>query len=513
MAALTFKVGGDTSGLKRALGGAKGMLTSLANSAKGLALGGLATGAAGATAAMVGMKKALDLGGRLSDVAANTGLLAGEALVLEQALREAGISGEKLQPTIQKMQKSIVEAGDGLKTPMRAFEALGLSLGELQGMKPGEQFTAIQNALAGISDPAERSARAMQIFGRSGGELGALFSNPDALRNASDAVGSQAEILTKGAASFDRSADILGNIGAKLSGFFVGMASWVNPVLLPVLEEMNKLDFAQFGAAAGETISKFAVAFQEGALPGLFKDGLMVAAGSMINAVARGFKMIIAGLMAALSQIPAFFAAGMKLVTDATFWTKAGNTLAGGIRMASVKATQALPDWMVPGEKLSAQGEAKVLEALEGFTMGNATAAMDQVMSEALPMIEATRKAMQDALMSAAESGDVFDVSGNRERMKDTWEMLGEIVKRRKENAELIEAEQKAENTLPTLEEEKPNLMDAFEKTIRPAVSSLGRIGGAAIRGTRADQMDLERNRYLKKISENTAGPTVAVYA
>lgn len=128
-------------------------------------------------------------------------------------------------------------------------------------------------------------------------------------------------------------------------------------------------------------------------------------------------------------------------------------------------------------------------------------------------MIEATRKAMQDALMSAAESGDVFDVSGNRERMKDTWEMLGEIVKRRKENAELIEAEQKAENTLPTLEEEKPNLMDAFEKTIRPAVSSLGRIGGAAIRGTRADQMDLERNRYLKKISENTAGPTVAVYA
>jgi hypothetical protein len=184
MAALTFKVGGDTSGLKRALAGAEGMMKGLAGAAKRVALGGFAAGAVGVTTALVGMNKALSLGGRLSDVAANTGLLAGEALILEQALREAGISGEKLQPTIQKMQKSIVEAGDGLQTPLRAFEALGLKLEELEAMKPGEQFAAVQEALAGVADPAERSARAMQIFGRSGGELGALFSNPDAMKNA-----------------------------------------------------------------------------------------------------------------------------------------------------------------------------------------------------------------------------------------------------------------------------------------------------------------------------------------
>jgi hypothetical protein len=169
MAALTFKVGGDTSGLGRAVSGAKGMLAGLGKAAKRLALGAAALGIAGFTAALAGLKAALDLGGRLSDVASNTGLLAGEALVLERAFQDAGIAGEKLQPTINKMQRSMVEAGEGLLTYKKAFDALGLSLEDLRSMGTAEQFKAIQAALAGVGDPAERAARAMQIFGRSGG--------------------------------------------------------------------------------------------------------------------------------------------------------------------------------------------------------------------------------------------------------------------------------------------------------------------------------------------------------
>ena len=40
VSALTFKVGGDTSGLKRAIGGAKGMLSGLGDAARGLKIGG-----------------------------------------------------------------------------------------------------------------------------------------------------------------------------------------------------------------------------------------------------------------------------------------------------------------------------------------------------------------------------------------------------------------------------------------------------------------------------------------
>ena len=96
MAALTFKVGGDTSGLSRAVASAKGMLLGLGNVIKAGALAGGALAIGALTTAVVGLKKALELGGRLSDVAANTGLLAGEAMILERALEDAGIGGEKL---------------------------------------------------------------------------------------------------------------------------------------------------------------------------------------------------------------------------------------------------------------------------------------------------------------------------------------------------------------------------------------------------------------------------------
>lgn len=510
MAALTFKVGGDTSGLKRALAGAKGALMGLGNVAKGVALGGTAAGIAGVTAAAVGLNKALQLGGRLSDVAANTGLLAGEALVLEQALTEAGIAGEKLQPTIQKMQKSIVEAGDGLQTPLRAFEAIGLRLEDLEGMKPGQQFSAITEALAGISDPAERSARAMQIFGRSGGELGALFSNPDALKNAATAVGSQAEMLNKGAGHFDRSADILGNIGTKLSGFFVGLASYINPVLLPVLEEMNQLDFSKAGAQVGEAVSILASAFKEGALPGLLKDGLLIAGKTMVNNVARGFDGIISVLMAALSQIPAYFAAGMRVVVNPKFWESAGNTLAAGIRKLSVSATQALPDWMAPGEKLSEEGAAKVQQALSDWGKTSAIEAISLGMEEMGPVLEAARTAMEDALIAAAERDDVLDVRGNRESMEATWRALRDIVEQRKAEADAIEEVGDAKGAVPKFE---TGVLGEVTKMVRPVVSSLARVGGAAIRGGRPDQMDRERNALLKKIAANTEGDLVARYA
>jgi len=50
VAALTFKVGGDTSGLGTATNKAKGMLSGLATFAKGAAIGGMLAGAAASVA-------------------------------------------------------------------------------------------------------------------------------------------------------------------------------------------------------------------------------------------------------------------------------------------------------------------------------------------------------------------------------------------------------------------------------------------------------------------------------
>ncbi len=62
MAALTFKVGGDTSGLGRAVSKAKGMLSGLGTAAKNLAIGGAVAGSFAAIgAAFRGVKLAAEM--------------------------------------------------------------------------------------------------------------------------------------------------------------------------------------------------------------------------------------------------------------------------------------------------------------------------------------------------------------------------------------------------------------------------------------------------------------------
>lgn len=263
----------------------------------------------------------------------------------------------------------------------------------------------------------------------------------------------------------------------------------------------------------GEGVSLLVTAFKAGALPGLMKDGLVIAAKSMVNTAAAGFKGIVGALMAALGQIPAFFAAGMKVVTDHDFWTHSGNTMAGGIRMASVKVTQMLPDWMVPGEKMSEGQERKLMESLKAWTKGNAMGAMDQVMSEALPMIEETRKAMEEALASAAVSGDLFDVSENRSRFQETLDGLRQVIEARKKEQAVIEETEKAKAGLVKPDAMGEGPLAAMMGRVKPAVSSLGRIGGASLRSGRVERMDRERNALLKQIKENTGRGTVAVYS
>lgn len=513
MSALTFKVGGDTSGLKKAVGSAKGMLSGLAGAVKKLSFGGVAAGLAGATGAAVGLKKALDLGGRLSDVAANTGLLAGEALVLEQAFGEAGISSEKLQATIQKMQKSIVEAGDGLETPRRALEEIGVSLEELEGNGAGEQFRMISEALAAIEDPAERSARAMQIFGRSGGELGALFSNPEALKNAAASVGDQAEMLTRGAGAFDRSADILGNVGAKLRGFFVGMASYINPVLLPVLEEMNKLDFSKYGAQVGQAVGVLVQAFKAGALPGLLKDGLLVAGRSLVNLLNRGFRAVAGGLMGAFRMIPDLFKSGFQVLMDASFWKGFGLLLKTVFMSAVRHAVDLLPEALTGG----GTREANAIERMgEGDQIRQAFRSMGKAM-EAGNLggvgLE-TAKEIGEGFRKGLEVDDLLPTGELKSGMREVWKTLEGMLEAQKEATE--EAAQSEKKRLEVMKAQavpvpgaKGGLMDGV---VKPVVSSLGRVGGATLRGP-VNRIDVERNRLLKEIASNTGQAVAAVYS
>jgi len=240
---------------KSVTAGVLGAARSIGNIASTLAKVTVAFGIAGAAAAAMGLKNAFDLGGTLSDFSARTGIAVEKLVVLQRALEDNGISGDKVATIINKMQKSIGELGQGLATQVRAFEELGITLEQLQRLSPEDQFELLQRSIAGVSDEAKRATLSAQIFGaRLGNELLTLVKDAGALERAAQSVGKQAEILARNAQTFDRISDLLNGAGQKLQGFFVGFAEIAAGPVLTMLEKFDQLDLAGAGQRFGAAI-------------------------------------------------------------------------------------------------------------------------------------------------------------------------------------------------------------------------------------------------------------------
>jgi hypothetical protein len=288
---------------------------------------GFAAAAAAAAGLAVGIKKAVDIGGALSELSARTGVAAGELRVLQMAFERAGVSADKVGPAINKMQRAIIEAGQGSKTAQDALASLGLSVEQLSGLSPDKQFEAIGQAINGISNPAAQAAAAMQIFGRSGGEMLALFKDSGALGDAARAIGSQADLLTRNANLFDRASDILNTIGSKLEGFFVGVADQVVPAILPLLEAADGLDFAGIGQSLGEGIAFALTAITSGQIGNLLTTQLKLSGAEFINLLVKGVYGLVGFMAQRLVDIPGDFVTLLSIVTKAEFWQGVGNGL------------------------------------------------------------------------------------------------------------------------------------------------------------------------------------------
>ena len=116
----------------------------------------------------------------LNDVAARTGVGVEALQAYGAAAKLSGTDVETFAKSIQKLSVNIGNATD--EKSAKKFTALGIAFEELKAATPTEQFEMVADALARISDPAERAAAAVKLFGKGGIELGPLFSEgPGAL--------------------------------------------------------------------------------------------------------------------------------------------------------------------------------------------------------------------------------------------------------------------------------------------------------------------------------------------
>lgn len=205
--------------------------------------------AAGGAALTAGTLRTLDRVDALGDLSAQTGVAIGDMMKLQQAYKMGGREAEMAGKDIGKMQKSLVTAANGGDDP---FQSIGLSAKELLKMNPAAQFSSIGEAIMRIANPAERTAKAMQIFGKGGMGLTTVFEGlPDAVT----ALGRMPQVAQEFGARMGEANDLIGNLPLKADQFFMGFTAGIVDSLLPGLNAVNEFDFTTLGQNLGKSLT------------------------------------------------------------------------------------------------------------------------------------------------------------------------------------------------------------------------------------------------------------------
>jgi hypothetical protein len=141
-----------------------------------LAVGSVAAFGAAATAVARGLVNLEDRVERLSRLSTQLGVSFEFVQVLEEAGRRADVSIEQLSGSFARLQNTLAGADEESKKAQEALQRLGVSVQDFGALSEQQRIDLIGERLAAIEDPAQRSAAAIALFGRSGVQLLPFFN-------------------------------------------------------------------------------------------------------------------------------------------------------------------------------------------------------------------------------------------------------------------------------------------------------------------------------------------------
>lgn len=155
---------------------------------------GAATALAAITAAAAGMSfailKTLDAAGALIDASNALGISAQNLQVLQHAAALTGVSAEELNGSLIRLQNNLGSGfANGTGAAVDAMKRLGIPMETIMGMRADKQFATIAAEINKIPNPAERSAMAIDLFGKQGPRLLQIAANAEAVRKEMEALG------------------------------------------------------------------------------------------------------------------------------------------------------------------------------------------------------------------------------------------------------------------------------------------------------------------------------------
>lgn len=428
--------GGAINGFNERVGAMANGLRSLVGP-----LVGIGAAVLGAKSAMDSFKSAIDLGGRLEDLSKRTNMAAGDLAILERTFRLNGVSADALGPAMDRLNRFIEAAGSGASSQTATLQRLGITYQQLATLTPLGQMQLFAERIGAIGDPALRTAMAVDVFGKAGGQLVPIFRDfGSATEQAKAQLGSLPDILNQTSANIDSMGDALDAMSTKFDEFTLGVIAGVNATA-NFGQALANIDAAGFGQGIGQSLR---VAFEQPLLTSkIIGQTLLVGAkeagNNLINAAltagnawvqtvgsanyAEGIGLRIrAGLLEALNAFNKVLASSIKTLLLEPFASLPG-IVGDPFRMAlaSVKNIQATLDatsqanyalWTQGGEliKQSLQDAANNTQVLTTDWLGVAASANQaaQYIQQASDYAAST---MVPAMQQAVAAAQQIDVS------------------------------------------------------------------------------------------------------
>jgi len=218
--------------IKRGLGG----LTDTAKSVNGvLANLGTAVSVAGLTAMV---KSAIDTGDALDEMSQRVGVSVETLSVWKPAAEQSGVSGESFERGLRKLSTTMLEAATGSEDAARGLEAVGVEFKNQDGtLRATDQVLLdLAERFKAMPDGAEKTAMAVQLFGKSGAELIPF------LNQGRDGINElAAEMQALGVQMSSETAAQAGNFNDALDKLKLATTSIGNQIIASLLPALNEM--------------------------------------------------------------------------------------------------------------------------------------------------------------------------------------------------------------------------------------------------------------------------------
>lgn len=198
-----------------------------------------------ATASAYMVKSSIDAMDEMSKLAQQTGTTVESLSALAYAADLSGVSQGELGSALVKLTKNMSDAAMGTGEAQKGFKALGISLKDANGvLKSSDQILKeVANKFQGYADGAEKTALAVNLFGRSGAQLIPLLNGGadglDTMRAEAERLGVVLDTETSKAA--EQFNDNLTRMGYAVRGLSNQAATELMPTLNSVSEMFVEL--------------------------------------------------------------------------------------------------------------------------------------------------------------------------------------------------------------------------------------------------------------------------------